>query len=88
MAGQRIRNGNVVVEMDSAAVVQLLKSPEMQGVLAERAQTIADAAGPGHRVETEVGPNRARAAVITDTFEAILDESRNKTLSRAIDAAR
>ena len=85
---RRIRRGHVTIELDIDAVYEMIKSAEMQAVLEERGGRIADAAGDGHRVEVEVGPNRARAAVITDTFEAVVSESKDKTLSRAIDAAR
>jgi hypothetical protein len=76
------------IVLNKAGVRDMLRSPEMQAVLEERGGRIADAAGDGHRVEVEVGPNRARAAVITDTFEAVVSESKDKTLTRAIDAAR
>ena len=70
------------------AITELLKSPEVQADLARRAGAIAAAAGEGHRVETEVGANRARAAVITDTHEARRREARDRNLTRSIDAGR
>lgn len=67
---------------------QLLRSPETLDELERRAENIAAAAGPDHRVESQIGPNRGRAAVITDSFEAILAEATSRTLTRAIDAGR
>jgi hypothetical protein len=76
------------IVLNKAGIRDLLRSPEMVAVVGERAERIAAAAGDGHIVETEVGPNRARASVRTGTFEAIVSESKNQTLTRAIDAAR
>ncbi len=70
------------------AVALLLKTPEVQADIAGRARAVAAAAGPGHRVESEVGQNRARAAVITDTREARLAEARGHGLVRAFGAGR
>lgn len=78
----------VRVQVNGKAVRDLLRSPEVQEDLRGRARRIAAAAGPGHRVDTDVGRNRARAAVITDTFEARHAEATRRTLTRAIDAGR
>lgn len=66
----------------------LLKSPKVAADLRRRAENIARAAGPGHRVESEIGKNRARAAVITDSIDAMVAEAQNRNLTRAIDAGR
>ncbi len=67
----------------------LMRSEEMQSILEERAIVIANAAGiDDHRIEVEDGRRRARAAVITDSIEAMKAESKNRNLTRAIDAAR
>lgn len=78
----------VTIKMNRAAARSILTSPEAQAVVAASARRIASAAGPGHRVEVAGGPNRARAAVITDTPAARRNEAKNRTLSRAIDAGR
>lgn len=70
------------------AVIELLKSAEVQADLRRRAQAIATRAGEGHRVDSDVGPRRARAAVITDTHRARRAEAKSRTLSSAIDAGR
>ena len=45
-------------------------------------------AGPGHEMTTEVGPNRVRVEVRTETFEAMRSEATNRTLTRAIDSGQ
>lgn len=60
----------------------------MKADLERRAQRIAAAAGGGVEAEASVGPNRARAAAFTATFEAMHDEATNRSLTRALDAGR
>lgn len=79
---------NVRVVINRAAVGALLKSPEVQRDLEDRAERIADAAGPGFEVRTDVGPHRARAAVLTATPEAVEANARDHTLIRSLDAGR
>lgn len=67
---------------------QLLRSEAVRADLKRRADNIARAAGPGHTVDSEIGRNRARAAVITTSFQAMHAEARNRNLTRAIDAGR
>lgn len=69
-------------------IAALLKSDAVEADLRRRAVNIAQAAGPGHRVDSAVGKNRARAAVITATQEARESEARDRSLSRAIFAGR
>jgi hypothetical protein len=79
---------NVKVKLNRKGVVELLKSAEVANDLDRRAQAIASAAGPGHRIEESETPNRARVAVITDTFEAMRREATERSLTRAVDAGR
>lgn len=72
------------LELNSEGIQALLKSPEVQADLMRRARVIAAAAGPGHRVELDINPKRARAVVITDTLEARLSEAKYRTLTRAV----
>lgn len=76
------------IELNHAAIADLLKSDEVLADLERRAVSIAAAAGPGHRVDSEVGKNRARAAVITDSFEARYLEATQRNLTSSIDAGR
>jgi hypothetical protein len=76
------------VELTPGAVERLLKSPEMARLLRDMGDEIARAAGPGHKVTVEIGPNRARVEVVTDTIDAKLAEARSRNLTRAIGAGR
>lgn len=80
--------GNVRIVVNHAAVRELLRSPAVLKNLEERARRIAAQAGEGMEVGTYIGPNRARATVITATVEARLAEARDRALTRAIDAGR
>lgn len=76
------------IQLNRKGVRTLLRSPAVLADLEGRARRIAAAAGPGHVVDSSVGRNRARAAVITATAEAMLSEAKHRTLTRAIDAGR
>lgn len=78
----------VKVVVNPKAVRDILRGREMQADLERRARRISTAAGPGHRVESNVGRNRARAVVITETYEAMRREATRRSLSRALDAGR
>lgn len=79
---------NVRIVLNRRGVRDLLRSRDVLRDLERRGNAIARAAGAGHRVESEIGPNRARVAVITDTTEAVISEATDRTLTRAFDAAR
>jgi tRNA A37 threonylcarbamoyltransferase TsaD len=74
------------VKLDSKAVAQMLKSPEVEADLLARARRIATAAGPGMVALSSVGSTRARAVVITSTPEAMVAEQYHRALSSAIQA--
>lgn len=76
------------IKWNPAGIRQILRGEPMLADVDRRAEQIASAAGPGHRVEAEVGKNRARAVVITDTDEAVRAEIRDHALTRALDAGR
>lgn len=78
----------IVFKRNSAGIRELLRSSGMEQNLRTRAERIAAAAGPGHEVDSRIGANRARASVVTATFEAMQDEATNHTLTRAVDAGR
>lgn len=78
----------VTVRRISAGIRALLRSEAIRADLARRAEAVAAAAGEGHITDSEIGRNRARAAVITATGKAMRNEAENRSLTRAIDAAR
>lgn len=80
---QRVR-----VKLNREGVRALLQSSEVQNDLARRARAIAAAAGPGHDVNVGKGAQRARAEVVTETFEAMAKEARDRNLTRSVDAGR
>lgn len=78
----------VTVKLNRAGVQALLKDPRILADLRRRADAIARAAGEGHTVDAQIGRTRARAEVVTDTFEAKHAEATRRTLTSAIDAGR
>jgi hypothetical protein len=78
----------VRIDVNRRTIRELLRGEEIQRELKARAEKIAQAAGPGHKVDTKVGPNRAHARVSTDTFPARYHEATGRTLTRALDAGR
>jgi hypothetical protein len=79
---------NVRIVLNRKGVRDILRSPGVLADLRRRAERIAAAAGPGHEVDSEVGRNRARESVRTDTIDAMVNEATSRTLSRALDAGR
>jgi tRNA A37 threonylcarbamoyltransferase TsaD len=76
---------NVSVEV-SRMIDAILKSPKVQADLLARAQRIAKAAGPGMEASSMVGRTRARASVITATYEAKHAEATTRRLSSSLRA--
>lgn len=75
------------IELNRRGVAELLKSERVAAELQRRAQAVANAAGPGHKVDVTTTGTRARAAVVTDTVEAMLNETTDRNLSRSFNAA-
>lgn len=74
----------VKIKLNRAGVRRLLKSDEMQELLTERAQEIADRCGAGYKTDSYVGQNRANARVWPETAKARQDNHRNNTLEKAL----
>lgn len=79
---------SVRIDLNRSGVRDLLRGDAVQADLKRRADKIAQAAGPGHKVNVSVGRNRVRAEVVTDTFQARAREATGRSLTRAIDAGR
>lgn len=79
---------DIRIELNRAGIGEILRSDGVLADLQARAEAVAAAAGPGHVVDSGVGPHRARASVRTDTFEAMWAEAVDRNLSRAFGAAR
>ncbi len=70
---------------------ELRTLPEVKDLLHEAGERIAEGAGPGYIVddrEAVNGRGRARTAVITGDFDAILDNARHNTLLSNLDKGR
>lgn len=66
----------------------ILKGARTQADMLRRATAIAAAAGPGMEANSNVGPTRARASVVTTTAEAMRAEATSRRLTSSIDAGR
>lgn len=79
----------LVIKLNSSGIRELLKSPGVVADLEDRASRIAAAAGAGMETAgATIGRNRARATVVTASYEAMLAEATDRALTRAIDAGR
>lgn len=82
------------VVINQQAFREILNSPAVVADLRRRAEAIAQTADTaanapgGHRVVTEQGPRRARAAVLTRTPKAMWKEAHQRTLTSSIGAGR
>lgn len=76
------------IKWNVKAFRELRLEPGVIADLGERAEAIADAAGPWYEASTFEGRNRGRASVITGDFGAIYDNAKNQTLLRSLDAGR
>lgn len=70
------------IELNSAGVRELLKSPEMSAIVGEHASRIAQNCGDGYAHDTHMTPGRVIASAYTETAEAMADNLRENTLLR------
>lgn len=78
---------SVRIELVSEGFKELLQGKDVQAALKERANRIADRAGPGHEASVWVGFDRAHATVRTTTAKAARAEAQNRNLTRALGAS-
>ena len=72
------------IELNSAGVRELLRSPEMESGLAELAAEIAAKAGSGYESDTKMMGTRVIASASAATEAAMKDNLANNTLLRAL----
>lgn len=65
-------------------IKELLKSQEVQDMLATKAAGIAARAGDGFTSGVRVGTDRARAYVLPETYRARRRQARDHVLERAV----
>lgn len=70
--------------LNQAGVAALMKSPEMQAILKEKATAVRTRAGEGYEQDLFVGKNRANAMVSAATVQAKRDNMKNNTLLKAV----
>ena len=70
--------------LNDAGIQELLKGPEMQGILADIGRQKANAAGPGYASEVHVFQKRAAVHVYTADYEAVQDNYENNTLLKVV----
>ena len=75
---------HVKFKLDSKAISELIKSQEMQNMLAAKAAGIAARAGDGFTSGVRVGQDRARAYVLPETYKARRRQARDHVLERAV----
>lgn len=75
----------VRIELNSPGIRALLRSPEMQAVLKDRADAVKDRCGEGY--EAYVAPTRAVAVVETASRAAYDDNAARNTLLKAAGSA-
>ena len=77
----------VRIEHISEGWREILGSPGVKALVDAEGQRIADAAGEGYiyqQAYMSYGGGRVGGFVVADTYEAKLDEARNKTLDRVV----
>lgn len=72
------------IKLNHSGVANLMKSPEMQAVLGEKATAVRNRAGEGYAQDMYVGKNRANAMVYADSYKAKKDNLKNNTLLKAV----
>lgn len=76
------------IRWNLAGFRKVRRLPTLERVLLSHAQDGASAAGDGYIAVSEIGPNRARAAVVAASTYARRDNAEDHTLLRIIDDMR
>lgn len=71
-------------ELNSAGVVELMKSAQMQSILNEYGAKVASRAGDGYSAENIMSGDRAKIFVQAETPKAKSDNLKNNTLLKAL----
>lgn len=77
-------SNNVKIELNSQGVAELLKSPEMRGIIQELSDDCLARCGAGYKADVRTGSKRVFGTVITDSTDARIDNSKNNTLLKSM----
>jgi len=89
VAGAGSGGVKIKIELNSAGIIELLQSEEIEDDLDRRAHAVVQQAGEeDYESHSWVGFDRARATIKPATYKGRLDEARDKRLTRSLDAAR
>lgn len=72
------------VKLNSSGVREMLKSAEMQNLLAERAQEITNRLGDGYAADPYVGKNRANVSIRPGTAKAFRETYKENSILKAL----
>lgn len=75
---------NVDFTINSEAVRDLLRSPEMMSICEEKANNALGKLGPGYIVTTMTGKTRVNASIYAETYEAKRDNLENNSILKAL----
>lgn len=76
------------LEMNYKTMADIMKSSPVMNELMRRGRLVQAAAGRGHMLTSRTGRTRARVSVITASQGAREREATDRSLTRALDAAR
>lgn len=71
-------------ELNSSGVSALLKSGEMQGLLQEKGQAVAERAGDGFELTVSPGQKRANAKISTTDIKSMKKNAKHNILLKAL----
>lgn len=74
----------VEFQLNREGVRQLLKSPEMESICLQYANSALGRLGLGYEVSTHSGRNRVNAEVKAETFAARRDNLKNNSILKAV----
>ena len=75
---------NVKCVVNTKAVGELLRSPEMAGYVKAEADSRAAGLGAGYGTDSKVLKTRVVSSIFTETMEAAADNSKNNSLLKAV----
>lgn len=71
-------------ELNRLGVSELMKSPEMLFIIAEKGHKVQNKVGSGYEFTSLVGRNRVNVRIETKTRKAMLDNKKRNTLLKAL----